>query len=164
MSLYRFVAILLLAILAQSLAACGFQMQGAFAVPEKMERTYIDTPDKFSPFYRSFHIELRAAGVDVVDSREEATAIFTIYFDETGQRVLSVSARNVPTEYEVFYTIQYGLMGGDVTLLQVQDITVTRDYTYDATLVLGKAKEEEVIRDAIVQDLVRIVLKQISAQ
>ncbi len=164
MSLSRFAKIFLFVILVQSLGACGFQLQGAFAVPERMERTYIDTQDKFSLFYRSFHRELRAAGVNVVDSLEEATAIFTIYFDETGQRVLSVSARNVPTEYEVFYTIQYGLMGGDVTLLQVQDITVTRDYTYDATLVLGKAKEEEIMRAAIVQDLVRIVLKQISAQ
>jgi len=30
--------------------------------------------------------------------------------------------------------------------------------------VLGKAKEEAVIRDALVQDLVRIILKQISVR
>jgi len=42
-------------------------------------------------------------------------------------------------------------------------LTLTRDYTYDSTLVLGKAKEEQLMRDAIVDDLVRIVLKQISA-
>ena len=55
-----------------------------------------------------------AAGVNIVDTPEDATANFTIYFDQTAQRVLSVSARNVPTEYEVFYTIQYGLVSGDV--------------------------------------------------
>ena len=43
-----------------------------------------------------------------------------------------------------------------------QTLTLTRDYTYDSTLVLGKAREEELLRDAIVDDLVRIVLKQIS--
>ena len=43
------------------------------------------------------------------------------------------------------------------------DFNVTHDYTYDATLVLGKAKEEQLMRDAIVSDLVRIVMKQISA-
>lgn len=129
-----------------------------------MQRTYIDTEDSYSLFYRAFRRDLRAAGVNVVDSMDDATAVFTIYFDETGQRVLSVSARNVPTEFEVFYTLSYGLMGGDETLIDVQDMTMVRDYTYDATLVLGKAKEEAVIRDALVQDLVRIILKQISVR
>lgn len=137
-------------------------MQGAFTVPDAMQRTYIETENSRSLFYRAFRRDLLAAGVNVVDSRNEATAVFTIYYDETSQRVLSVSARNVPTEYEVFYTISYGLMGGDVTLIDVQDMTVVRDYTYDATQVLGKAKEEEVIRNALVQDLVRVVLKKIS--
>jgi len=164
MSLSRCATFLLLAVFAQHLGACSFQLQGAFTVPAEMERTYIETDDRYSLFFRAFRKELLAAGVNIVDTRDESTARFTVYFDQTGQRVLSVSARNVPTEYEVFYTIQYGLMSGDTTLLDVQDMTVTRDYTYDATLVLGKAKEEELMRDAIVQDLVRIVLKQISAQ
>ena len=76
--------------------------------------------------------------------------------------MLSVSARNVPTEFEVFYTIEYALDAGASNLLEVQVLTLTRDYTYDSTLVLGKAKEEELLREAIVEDLVRIVLKQIS--
>ncbi len=139
-------------------------MQGAFTVPDAMQLTYIEAEDKHSLFYRAFRRDLQAAGVNVVDSLGEATAVFTIYFDKTSQRVLSVSARNVPTEFEVFYTISYGLMGGDETLIDVQDMTVVRDYTYDATLVLGKSKEEEVIRNALVEDLVRVVLKQISVR
>ncbi len=164
MSLSRCAIILLLAVLAQHLGACGYQLPGAFTVPAEMERTYIETDDRFSLFYREFRKELLAAGVNIVDTLAESTANFTIYFDRTDQRVLSVSARNVPTEFEVFYTIQYGLMSGDVALLEVQDMTLTRDYTYDETLVLGKAREEEIMRDAIVHDLVRIILKQISAQ
>ena len=40
---------------------------------------------------------------------------------------------------------------------------MTRDYTYDPTLVLGKGREQELLRQALVDDLVRIVLKQIAA-
>lgn len=127
-----------------------------------MEKTYIATDDRHSPFLREFEIELQAAGVEVVDSVSDATATFTISFDETSQRVLSVSARNVPTEYEVYYTISYSLDSGSDTLMPQQTLTLTRDYTYDSTLVLGKAREEELLREAIVDDLVRIVLKQIS--
>jgi outer membrane lipopolysaccharide assembly protein LptE/RlpB len=41
-------------------------------------------------------------------------------------------------------------------------LTLTRDYTYDSTLVLGKAREEQMLREAIVADLVRIVMKQLA--
>ena len=129
-----------------------------------MQRTWIETDDEKSLFYREFRKALIDAGVDIVDAPEEATAVFSIYFDRTNQRVLSVSARNVPTEYEVFYTIRYGLVSGQQTLIERQDLTLTRDYTYDPTLVLGKSAEEQVIRESLVDDLVRIVLKQVSSQ
>jgi LPS-assembly lipoprotein len=146
------------------LAGCGFHLQGALTVPPQMERTYIATVDRHSGFYRALRSAFdAAAGVDVVDSAAEATATFTITFDQTDQRVLSVSARNVPTEYEVFYTIEYRLDSGEQDLLERQTLTLTRDYTYDSTLVLGKGNEEELLREAIVDDLVRIVLKQLSA-
>jgi LPS-assembly lipoprotein len=144
------------------LAGCGFQLQGAYTTPPAMERTYIATSDRHSLFYRDFRASLIGAGVDVVDSLADATATFTISFDDTEQRVLSVSARNVPTEYEVYYTVEYALDTADTNLLEAQVLTLTRDYTYDSTLVLGKAHEEKLLRDAIVDDLVRIVLKQIS--
>ena len=144
-------------------AGCGFSLQGATATPAAMERTYIETPDRFSQFYRELRRSLQAAGVEVLDSPEQATATLSILYDFTDQRVLSVSARNVPTEFEVFYTVRYAITSGEQDLLEPQELTLTRDYTYDATLVLGKAREEQLMRDAIVDDLVRIVLKQISA-
>lgn len=127
-----------------------------------MEKTFIASADRYSSFYREFDAQLRAAGVAQAETEADATAVFTIIADDTGRRVLSVSARNVPTEYEVFYTITYSLYSGTKGLLPQQTLTRTRDYTYDPTLVLGKAREEELLREAIVQDLVRIVMKQIS--
>jgi LPS-assembly lipoprotein len=153
----------ILALLLPIIAGCGFTLQGSTSTPEAMQRTYIETPDRFSQFYRELRLKLQAAGVDVVDSPADATATLSILYDFTDQRVLSVSARNVPTEFEVFYTVRYVITRGEEQLLEPQELTLTRDYTYDSTLVLGKAKEEQLMRDAIVDDLVRIVLKQISA-
>ena len=127
-----------------------------------MERTYIAASDRHSEFYRKLRTAMLESGVQLVDSQADATAIFTISYDATDQRVLSVSARNVPTEFEVFYIVEYSLYAGEKNLLEVQTLSLTRNYTYDPTLVLGKAQEEALLRDAIVKDLVRIVLKQIS--
>lgn len=143
------------------LASCGFQLQGAVTVPEAMERTYIDGIDRYSAFYLEFGRSLEAAGVELVESADAATAVFSILFDDTGQRVLSVTARNTPAEFEVYYTIEYALVSEEQSLLSQQELTLTRDYIYDETRVLGKAREEEALRAAIVDDLVRIVLKQV---
>lgn len=151
-----------LLVAAALLGACGFHLQGDLTTPPAMERTYIAPHERNTQFHRELRRQLLASGVNVVDSEEDATAIFAITADQTGQRVLSVSARNVPTEYEVFYTIEYSLVSGEKVLLAPQDITFVRDYTYDETLVLGKAHEEDLMREAVVRDLVRAVLKQVS--
>jgi LPS-assembly lipoprotein len=143
-------------------AGCGFQIQGALTTPVEMERTYIATDDRHSLFYRELRMQLQAAGVELVDTAADSTATISILYDETDQRVLSVSARNVPTEYEVYYSIEYAIDGSTARLVDPQTLTVTRDYTYDSRLVLGKAREEELLREAVVEDLVRIVLKRIS--
>ncbi len=145
------------------LTGCGFHLQGAATTPPEMQRTYIQTVERNSLFHRELRLALRNAGVDVVDAASDATAIFSISVDDTGQRVLSVSARNVPTEYEVYYIVEYSLATGGEDLLAPQLTTLTRDYTYDATLVLGKAHEEDLLREALAKDLVRVVLRQLSS-
>ena len=145
------------------LTGCGFQLQGQTEVPEEMQRTYIATDDEYSIFYRELRRQLEANGVEVVSVSVDASATISIHLDDTGQRVLSVSARNVPTEYEVFYSIEYSVASGEATLQPRQFISLTKDYTYDETLVLGKAQEEQVLREAIAADLAHTVLRQLGS-
>ena len=153
----------MLALLLGAVAGCGFHLRGAPDIPPQMARTYIDTDDRYSLFYRKLTHRLEQAGVAVVDSPQDATAELVIHSDDTGRRVLSVSARNVPTEYEVYYTVFYSLVAGDSVLMPPQVKTLTRDYTYDQRRVLGKEREEELLREAIAEDLVRVVLLQLSS-
>src|SRR5690606_3382552 len=106
---------------------------------ETMARTYVEADDRYTDFNRALRDSLRASGVRVTDSRRDATAIVRILRDESGQRVLSVSARNTPEEYEVFYQVEYSVarlaQTGDAELIEPQRIELTRDYSYDATAV-----------------------------
>lgn len=145
------------------LGGCGFHMQGATVLPEEMQRTYISTEDEYSVFFRELRRQLEENGIEVVSASIEASSTLSVHVDKTGQRVLSVSARNVPTEYEVFYSIEYSVASGETSLQPRQFITLTRDYTYDETLVLGKANEEQIIREAIAADLARTVLRQLGS-
>jgi len=158
--LYKSLALLSLV---AAISGCGFQIRGVADVPPEMQRTFIATADRHSDFYQALRRGLSSAGIELVDSPADATSIFNIHTDITDQRVWSVSARNVPTEYEVFYIVNYSLESGKTTLMQPRTQTLTRIYTWDETLVLGKQQEQQTLRDAIVVDLVRIVMIQLSS-
>ena len=146
---------------AMAVDGCGFRLEGAGALPTRMSRTFVDAPDRNSPFVSSLRDALRLRGAQLVDSAAQADAVLVISADDTGQRVLSVSARNIPREYEIYYAVTVSLRSGATSLMEPETIVVTRAYTYDETQVLGKSAEEEVLRDALARDLARQVLRRI---
>ncbi len=144
--------------------SCGFEMKRTVILPESMINTYIETIDSRSIFYRKFRNALRSNNIQLVDSRSKATAVLEIIADETGRRVLSVSARNIATEYEVFYRVVYSFGDHEKLLIGPQELVITRNYTFNEKLVLGKSQEEEMLIDALANDLVRMVINQISSE
>jgi len=144
-------------------AACGFHLRGDVGYPPAMAVTYIDTADRFTPFYRKLRTTLRQGGVRVTSNPADAQAVLRIHHDESGQRVLSVSARNTPVEFDVFYLVRYSLEIGGSEALATQQLVLTREYTYDETLVLGKGAESDVIRQALASDLVGLVTRRLSS-
>jgi LPS-assembly lipoprotein len=146
-----------------AIVGCGFQLEGAEELPSTMARTYLDTPQPNSEFAGSLRSALRLRGAQVVDSRTDADAILLVSEDATGQRVLSVSARNIPREYEVYYAVTVSVQAGSEQIMEPAALVVTRSYTYDETQVLGKSEEERVLRRALADDLARQVMRRIVA-
>jgi len=145
------------------LSSCGFQVRGTTRFPEDMSVVYIDTSDRYSAFYRHLTTTFEHAGLSLTDDVTRADTQFRILRDETGQRVLSVNARNEPVEYEVFYTVNYSVNMSNKEILTPQQLTQTRNYTYDITQVLGKAVEEEILRESLSKDLVNLVTRRMSS-
>ncbi len=153
----------LAAVAALALGACGFHLQGSGALPSSMMRTYVDAERPHSEFLVTLTDTLRQRGAEVLASPADGAAVLDIVSDETGQRVLSVSARNIPREYEVFYAVTFSLRVGSENLISNESLVVTRAYTYDETQVLAKAAEEQILRRALAEDLARRVMQRIQA-
>lgn len=141
---------------------CGLHLRGDVAYPAGMARTWIEAEDRYSPFYAELRAALRESKIELADNPQNATAIVHVLKDETGQRVLSVSARNTPVEYEIFYVIRYSLEIGGKESIAPQRLALTRDYTWDETAVLGKSEEAETLRRALAQDLVALVTRRLA--
>ncbi len=145
---------------AVNLAGCGFHLEGTGTLPGA---TYLDAQNPHTEFFGSLREALRARGVQVMESRQDAGAVLRILEDSSGQRLLSVSAQNIPREYEVYYSVTFSLESEGESLIPAQSLVATRSYTYDETLVLGKSAEEAVLRRSLAQDLARQVLRRIEA-
>ena len=160
MLLYKRTIILCLSIL---LSSCGFQLRQSTIDIDKLDNTFIETNDSRSIFYRKLRAEFNSNNIELATSKFIAKNTITIHRDETGRRVLSVSARNVATEYEVFYRLSYSFVNEERSS-NTEELELTRSYTFNENLVLGKSQEEEILIEALASDLVRLMLRQISSQ
>jgi LPS-assembly lipoprotein len=152
-----------LAILGAAVTACGFQLRGELRYPDAMAKTYIEAEDRYSPFYAELRAALLEGGLGLSESSQGAGAVVHVLKDETGQRILSVSARNTPVEYEIYYVIRYSLEIAGKERLPPQRLALTRDYTWDETAVLGKSEEADSLRRALAQDLVALVTRRLAS-
>jgi len=146
-----------------SLGGCGFHLQGAGTLPPAMARTFVDTTRPHSEFMLTLTDVLRQRGSEVLSSPVVDAAVLDITLDDTGQRVLSVSARNIPREYEVYYAVTFSLSIRGQSLISGETLVVTRSYTYDETQVLAKSHEEQVLRQSLAEDLARRVVRRIES-
>jgi LPS-assembly lipoprotein len=146
-----------------AVAGCGFQLEGVGELPVVMDKTYLDAAEPNSEFANSLRTALRMRGMELVRSRQDAEAVLMISEDDTGQRVLSVTARNIPREYEIYYLVTVSLRSGTQQLMDPESLVVTRNYTYDETQVLGKGAEERILRRSLADDLARQVLRRLES-
>ena len=124
---------------------------------------YLETGDRYTPLYAAFEARLRAAGAKLATDPASASAVIHLHKDETGRELLSVSARNTPGEFEVYYSVEFSVTTGSGELLARQQATLTRDFAYDENAVLAKEHEEESLRNALADELAGLILRRLAA-
>lgn len=148
---------------AVTVAGCGFQLKGALALPENVKSVFVATSDQLSPFAVELGRALRDAGATQAPSAAEADAVIRVAQDRTGRRVLSVTGRDTPQEYQVFYVIGYSIDRGDKQAVPPQEIELTRSYTFSEPDLLAKNREEAILRQAMAGDLADLVLRRLAS-
>jgi outer membrane lipopolysaccharide assembly protein LptE/RlpB len=105
---------------------------------------------------RAIRRNLRGAGVTLDGA---APAVLAIERDELLERVASVSARNVPREYELTYVVRFSFKVGDESRLQGEEVAVSRDFSFDERAALAKDREREQLRMTLAEEAAVIVLQ-----
>jgi LPS-assembly lipoprotein len=145
------------------LSACGFHLQGRQPLPAAFQYTFIDTKDEQTDFVQDLRKALIAANVNVIRTKGSSGATISVHSDELAERILSVSARNIPTEYELTYQVEFSVTSGGKALIDHEEISATRDISFDESQLLAKEREQEILREALARDLVALVMRRLAA-
>jgi LPS-assembly lipoprotein len=145
------------------LSACGFQLQGRQLMPATLATLQLDAVDEQSDFAVALERALASSGVKLVDKATADGAVVRIARDDVQERVLSVDARNIPTDYELVYEVEVGVRAGGQVLMEPEPFSVSRIYSFDETKLLAKEREKHVLREALARDMASVVLRRLSS-
>src|SRR5216684_3306345 len=148
---------------ALALAACGFRLMGSDPLPGVLARPYLSLKDPYTDFSREFEHQLKNSGATPQALRANATATIEVTKDLVVQRTLSVSAQNIPTEYELTYTVTFAVQGTDKELLAPQTISLSKDYSFEENVLLAKEHEADILRQQMARDLVSIAMRRLTS-
>ena len=151
-----------LLVIALATTACGFHMQGRAEYAPELKSLYVVMPDRSTDLAKQLRRSLRVSKLELAPSESDATAVLQIMKDDSGRKVESVSARNRPQEYRVFYTAVYRVTAGSEVLLAPQTVTRTRIYTYDELQVLAKDHEESMLREALAREIAGVISRRLA--
>jgi LPS-assembly lipoprotein len=128
-----------------------------------VKNPYVEAPDGQSDFIQSLRHALLSNGAQLAQDKSKASAVVSILKDKVVRRVSSVSALNQPNQYEVTYTVAFSVSAGGKELLAAQELTATRSYSFQETLLLAKGHEEAILREDMARDLADRLVRQLSS-
>ena len=145
-----------------ALGGCGFRLAGSERLPAVLAKPYLSVKDPYTDFAREFERQLKSSGALLQPGRQDATATIEVTKDLVEQRTLAVSARNIPTDYELRYTVTFDVKGPDAQILAPQTITLSRDYSFEENVLLAKEHEADILRAQMARDLVTMAMRVLS--
>jgi len=143
---------------------CGFHLQGSASLPRSIAVVRIETSDTESDFYFGLRKALLATGTRLDEQGHDDTAtVIHVLGDATAQRILTVSALNVPTEYELSYSVKFSVTAQGRELIPAEAHVLVRDYVFSESELLAKEREMRILSEAMAHDLVGVVMRRLSS-
>lgn len=145
------------------LAGCGFQLQGRANLSPALARVHLQADDAQSDFTAALRRSLRLAGADIVAAPTPGVPTLRVELDDWSERIASVSARNVPREYELTYRVRFAVTQDGQERIASEEVSLTRDLSFDERRALAKEREREALRATLAGELAAVVVQRVSS-
>lgn len=150
------------------LSACGFHLRGAFQLPDELSSVYLSAKNSNSELLLDLKRILKTNGSQVVTDVSTAGATISIKDEIITQRVISVDSQGRASEYElkleIVFSVETVAEKGHVSFkIKNRKLELIRDYIYDNQAVLGKSREQSILKRDMQRDASRLIMLQIQA-
>lgn len=146
-----------------SLSACGFQLRGAVTIDPGLSPMGVEAARAGSPLLPPLRRALADGGVELAKPGSQVASLLRIHAEETGERVIVVTAQGRPREVELFHLVEFELVGPEGVLIERRTVVRTREYAVDERDILGKIHEASALRDALRRDMVTALVRRVAA-
>ena len=152
--------ILVLALAIAATGGCGYQLRGAVSLPPALDGIRVTGPAGIRGALTQM---LESGGAGVRQESESANAVLRLSRERFTRRVLSVDPdTGKEREIELAYSVAFRVAGGDgEELMPEQTVSLLRDYVVDTGAVLGKSREENVLREEMRRDAAGQIARRI---
>ena len=141
---------------------CGFHLQGSDTLPRSLASVNLAALDTQSDFCHGLRAALLSSGTRL-DAGVAGAATIRILEDTTAERVLTVSASNIPTAFELSYRVRVAVESQGRELMAPEEHTLTREYSFDERTLLAKEREREVLLQALADDLAALLMRRFAS-
>lgn len=153
---------LVLALSIVTAGGCGYQLRGAASLPPDLDAVHVAGPRDIGA---ALTLLLDSGGIQVQSTRDSAKAVLRLSGERFDRRVLSVDSNTgKEREFELAYQVAFEVTGADgEELLPKQTVSLVRDYVFDPDAVLGKSREQNVLRAEMRRDAAARIVRRIAA-
>jgi LPS-assembly lipoprotein len=159
----RHLRILSLVFLVCTLAACGFQLRGAYNLPEHLSPLYLDKDSMSLLLYKEMRSSLKASGAELTEDEAVAASVLEISREQKTRDVISVDTLGRAREYRLIYSFTFTLQASGEAVIDKSNIQLTRNLLFNPEAVLGVAEETENIYRDMIRDSAGLVLLRLQA-
>lgn len=146
---------------ASLIAGCGFQLRGGGGLPN-VESVRVNTVSDNMRDELTVFLEDGATRITTADEDPNA-ALLNVASEAFERRVLSVDPNSGKArEYELAYTVDFMLSDAEgKALVDKQTVRLVRDFVFDEDAVIGKSREESVLREEMRRDAMQQVIRRL---
>lgn len=150
-------------LLAAAIAGCGFQLRGSAGSTLPYASFHVALPqDSEVAIWLKRYIKA-SGSTRLVEVPTEAEAIFQQLLDNRTKTILSLNAQGQVREYRLESKFAFRIIDAKgKVLVPPNEITLSRDMTYDASAVLAKDQEEALLWRDISNDLANQILRRLT--
>ncbi|MHB1949222.1 MAG: LPS-assembly lipoprotein LptE [Gammaproteobacteria bacterium] len=147
------------------LTSCGFHLRGEIPLAAPLHNLYLQTADPYGQLARNLKQYLKFSNVHLTATPQEASVIFAILKEDTGQQLLSVGGTQQTRQYNLILTVVFQLTDpkGNV-LLPPQTITETRTIPIQSNQILAGSNEASNLYRQMRQGAVYDIMNLLSSQ